>query len=139
MITIMVLMQYFMVLPMIFMVSRVSVDGWLRIAYLVSALLMTSIIFLRQKRIKRRRELLENEMLSIHSCGVVWQAVALAHVLAKENCKGFCEHYTEHLVALCQEIKKQVYDIHQWFETHMGKHRRSACPLRCPGPKDPSN
>jgi len=118
MITILQLMQVFLILPMAYLF--IARQDWTRWLYLVAFFLMLALIYLRSIRMKRRRLLLENEILSIHSCGIVWQAVALAHVLARQECNGFCEHYTELLMVQCQEIKSRLFDIHQWFNEKMG-------------------
>ena len=118
MITILQLMQVFLIMPMAYLViAKQDSTWWL---YFITVVLMLVLIHLRSIRMKRRRLLLENEILSIHSCGIVWQAVALAHVLARKECNGFCEHYTELLMVQCQEIKSRFFDIHQWFNEKMG-------------------
>ena len=119
-ITIMVVMQYFLAGLMAFLAFKHSTTIYSVLLYSIAFGLMVVFIFIRQIRIKRRRELLENELLSIHSCGIVWQAVTLAHVLARKKCNGFCEHYTEFLVHECEDIKKKIFEIHNWFNTNMG-------------------
>jgi hypothetical protein len=72
--------------------------------------------FLRQLRITRRREILENEMLSIHCCSVMWQVVAVAHCLALRRASGVYEHYTEHLRDVALEAADKLFGIHQWLK-----------------------
>jgi hypothetical protein len=66
----------------------------------------------RALRIKRRRIILEDELLSIHSCSIVWEVVVVCHYLAIE--KGL-EHYTERLAFYATEVSKNAFSIHQWL------------------------
>jgi hypothetical protein len=117
MMAILVLMQVFLMLPMLYLViAKWQETG---ILYLLTLVVMSALIGLRYIRIERRRILLENEILSIHSCGVVWQAVALAHLLARKGSGVFCEHYTELLIGQCKTIKSRLFDIHRWFNEEM--------------------
>jgi hypothetical protein len=87
--------------------------------YAIPFSIMMALIWLRHLRIRRRRLLLENEILSIHSCGVIWQAVAMAHVIARRACKGFCEHYTEILANEAKKAAGRKFELHQWFNEEM--------------------
>ena len=79
-------------------------------------LIVTSIlIFLRQTRITRRRRILENELLSIHSCAIVWQAVVIAHYSALKRTNGTFHHYTQYLSLEAKCLRECTYVIHDWI------------------------
>ena len=66
-----------------------------------------------------RREIIENELLSIHSCGILWQAVIIAHFKAKEKTEkisGNYKKYSEYLSKEAFNLKNSIVDIHGWIE-----------------------
>jgi len=135
MMAILVLMQGFLMMPMLYLViAKWKETG---ILYLLTLFVMSVLIGLRYIRIERRRNLLENEILSIHSCGVIWQAVALVHLLARKDCGVFCEHYTELLIGQCHTIQSRLFDIHRWFNEKMGLQPGCAPPQPPPPPPAP--
>ena len=59
---------------------------------------------LNRLSLRRRREILENEILSIHSSAIMWKAVAMAHVCAWGTTQTQRRKYTERLT-----------NISRWF------------------------
>lgn len=87
------------------------------IVYSVLGLGTVVVIALRAHRIRRRREMLESELLSIHSHAILWQAVVLAHYRALycPPADGYVGgHYTERLVQEAAHLRKHVFRIHDW-------------------------
>lgn len=74
-----------------------------------------TLVVLRSIRINRRRVVLEDELLSIHSCAIVWQAVVMAHFRAVEATGGTYDHYTERLAEQAQDIGRNALQVHQWL------------------------
>lgn len=117
MLGILLLMQYLLLIPMGIKVYeridiiRLQFPG--RWAFVLLVLLVA--ILLRTVRINRRREILENEFLSIHSCAIMWHAVVCAHFLALEKTKGSYEHYTEYLAEIAADIAENIFSIHKWL------------------------
>ena len=120
MMSILLLMQYLLLLPMGIIIYPVIINAEysLEVPGLWIFIFLMIIIFLRHFRINRRREMLENELLSIHSCGIVWQAVILAHHIALKRMNGL-EHYTEELTKIADEICTDIGNIHQWISNNM--------------------
>lgn len=75
-------------------------------------LLLGAAILARAARITRRRRILEDELLSIHSCAIVWEAVVVCHYLAL---KDGLEHYTERLASHATTVAKNPLGIHRWL------------------------
>lgn len=124
MMSILLLMQYLLLSPIGILIywkfskSDISLTFWLLLGLFV---LLSAVIFLRQIRIHRRRDILENELLSIHSCGIMWHAVVLAHHLAFNETNGL-EHYTERLIKIAKEMSLNIGKIHQWISDNMKQH-----------------
>ncbi len=85
------------------------------------------IMLFNQSRVKRRRKMLENELLSIHSCSITWNAVVLIHLLALKESTDY-RHYTEELVKIAENLVLKTEDnicgtfnIHQWIEKNIKK------------------
>lgn len=74
------------------------------------------VIMLRMVRVQRRRLILEEELLSIHSCGIVWQAVVTANFLALQDSNGKYFHYTEELAVRGREIARRLFSLHSWLD-----------------------
>ena len=112
------IMQYILLLPLviaIFMPPRgVTGPAFLtskEITVLTSVLVvMLVLIALRYFRVSRRRTILEEELLSIHSCAIVWQVVIMAHfrALGREPC--LFHNYTRELTKAALEFSKDVLD-----------------------------
>jgi hypothetical protein len=78
---------------------------WVRMTlFPILALALGFVVFYRQRRIRRRREILEDELLSIHSCAITWGFVAIAHVQAANASARPYFHYSETLAFLCRQI-----------------------------------
>lgn len=67
----------------------------------------------RNVRMARRRVILEDELMSIHSCAIVWEAVVVCHYLAIRD-QGI-EHYTEKLALHSQELAANVFSLPTWL------------------------
>lgn len=77
-------------------------------------------------QISSRRKLLENGILSIHSCSIVWQIVATAHGRALESLPNYSsgqvdslKGYTEQLAYQTNELLEYVgydKDIYEWLD-----------------------
>lgn len=76
---------------------------------------MCALVWLRYVRVKRRRQMLESELVSIPSCAVMWQAVVVAHYRATRKCADTFEHYTEHLAAEASSLASNPFTIHRWI------------------------
>ena len=77
--------------------------------------IMLGLILCRKVRTDRRREMLENELLSIHSCCIVWQAVVLAHYSALIKTNGTFKNYTQYLAEEAKELRDCAFVIHDWI------------------------
>lgn len=92
----------------------------------IAAVIGTAVIVLHRKSLKRRRRLLEHELLSIHSCAIMWRAVVLAHFCAW-NCPVSMRHlYTERLARVaawfacepkCVRLIGSCVTIPDWLAT----------------------
>jgi hypothetical protein len=67
--------------------------------------LLGAVMAARQIRVRRRRLILEEELVSIHSCAITWAAVTIVHVAAAGNTRRPYFHYTERLARLCRHIE----------------------------------
>jgi len=118
MMSILLMMQYLLISPLAILIYKKFTGPGGHIPILWSSLffILLFAVFLRHIRVNRRREILENEMLSIHSSGIMWHAVVLAHYLALDKTHGLYEHYTEYLIDIAQDIADHVFSIHKWIE-----------------------
>ncbi len=57
----------------------------------------------------RRRKILEDGLLSIHSCSIVWEAVVIAHLKAKEEIKKNAGQHTT-----CHPLKNYSSVLGEW-------------------------
>jgi hypothetical protein len=90
--------------------------------YFIIFVLAIIYVILRFMRIRRRRLMLENEILSIHSCAILWEAVCISHIIATSNSSGYFKHYTENLIEISREITSNIFSIHKWFEEKLVKN-----------------
>lgn len=126
---ILVLMQYALLVPLAAALledggaSGAELDGMAHSVGCVALLLAVVVVALRDIRMRRRREILESELLSIHSCAVVWNVVVLAHEEATRD--GFAG-YTEKLATIAREVAKvdELFKIHSWIETQERRLKR---------------
>jgi hypothetical protein len=87
------------------------------------------VVLLRTIMDTNRRDILEDGLLSIHSCAIVWQVVAIAHYTAKEKATklGPMEHeskkvdgsgfegYSVHLANQAKEVSQELDNIYRWI------------------------
>lgn len=121
---VLILMQWLLLIPMVIVLFLWWVpgpekldlqhypSGWL---CLLVMSLMSILISCRKIRIDRRRRMLENELLSIHSCSIVWQAVVLAHYSALKKTNGTFKHYTQYLSEEAKGLRDCAFVIHDWI------------------------
>jgi hypothetical protein len=138
--TILFFMAYGAVLPLIFTFCRLYGIGEFYYCgfYVVISLGTLLIISWRIIRIRARRKILEGGLLSIHSCGILWEAVILAHKIAlketidenqkKSNDKinhayHLYESYTKNLSSIAVSLLDDVCDIHSWIEANRKRLR----------------
>ena len=85
--------------------------------HLVAFAILLVVILWRYVRLRRRREIVEQELLSIHSCSIVWQAVVLAHYRAVSGSSKYPYFgYTEALAREAVSLSKVPLAIHQWID-----------------------
>jgi hypothetical protein len=102
--------QYLMLIPIAVGLPRRNFYHFLADVGVLAAVVIA--IRFRGSRIARRRTILEDELLSIHSCAIVWQAVVICHY---ESLAPKLEHYTERLARVAQELATEPLDIHGWL------------------------
>ena len=98
---------------------------------MVILLIMVFLVFSRIIRTNRSRKLLESDILSIHSCAVVWRLTLIAHArslrmasidFSLENTTTTVDAYMfarQYLDCLQQEIdtiKANAHDPSQWLQ-----------------------
>jgi hypothetical protein len=65
-----------------------------------------------------RRLVLEDGLLCIHSCAIMWQAVIIAHYRALSSAfvtNGSLKGYTKHLSREAHSVATCVFDLHDWI------------------------
>ena len=116
---ILLLMQYLLLSPIVLLiVQKYSENHRFPMGWSIALAVFFILILLRHIRINRRREILENELLSIHSCSIMWHAVVIAHYLALDKTNGNYEHYSEYLTEIALDLAspKNVFSIHKWIK-----------------------
>jgi hypothetical protein len=81
------------------------------------------IIWIRVARLHARRRILQDELLSINSCAIVWLAVVVAHYRALEEmeadppryCLASYEGYTPKLAEQARKLRRNVQNIYAWM------------------------
>lgn len=94
-----------------------------------ATLVVVSIYFgFKVLKVENRRVVLEDELLSIHSCTVVWQAVVVAHYRALEKAQCREEHYlgklAEQAASLKKRLEENVNNIYQWIDGEPPENNR---------------
>jgi hypothetical protein len=128
-------LQILMLFPLLVAVLKRPPEFSINAAILVAVLCL---VVLRQIRIRKRRVMLEDGFLSIHSSAIVWQAVAYAHHRALEELKDTYAHYTENLARVAAELADHAFHVHDWLRQTPGviappatagsiKPRRACC------------
>ena len=95
-----------------FSILEVSILDWVFVATAVLLFLLIGFWFIRQFRLLR---VLEGEMLSIFSCGIMWQVVGICHYEASMKTNNIIE-YTKYLSDLSVDILKNPKDIPAWID-----------------------
>jgi hypothetical protein len=65
----------------------------------------------RNRRMRRRREILEDEAASIHSCAIIWQCVIEVHLLSLLNGERPYYRYTERLAERCEDVRRKAFSV----------------------------
>jgi hypothetical protein len=89
-------------------------------------------ILCRQIRIDRRRVILEDELLSIHSCAIVWEAVVICHFLALKDHGDGIEHYSEKLACRAREVALNAFSLPTWLSEARTEMASSYLPVDPP-------
>jgi hypothetical protein len=112
--------------------SSLSKDNWFLDFTLIFSILWLTFIVCRHIRTFRRKEIIENELFSIHSCAIAWQIVIIANYRsfkeAKKQCADreiekkditysyyFDKFYIEELIQQAQDIAKNVFTLNKWY------------------------
>ncbi len=65
----------------------------------------------------RRRKILENGLLSIDSCAIIWQAVVLAHFRSLDGFGNTRKGYTQRLARQGVDLAQNLSELHDWVES----------------------
>lgn len=89
--------------------------------YLLVISVATLVLVLRCWHVVTRIKILEDEILSIHACGIVWEATVLAHFLAiksrqSDSNPASLHGYTAELARIATEIAKNAEELHKWID-----------------------
>jgi hypothetical protein len=110
-------------IPPCFLVCRLFETGNQQEALfmVLSILVLLCLIVLRILSTYLRRKMLEDGLLSIHSCAITWHAVVTAHYRALLAMGGdkrgnVFKSYTWWLSALAADLGKRLEDIHDWID-----------------------
>ena len=95
-------------------------DLIISVSYIIAVILM----FGAWLNIYCRIKILESGLLSIHSCGIIWEATVLAHLWAlveldffNDDVKERSMHgYTQYIALKAVEISLHAADIHDWMK-----------------------
>ena len=95
-------------------------------AFMLLLIITIATILWRILRLNARRKILESGLLSIHSCGILWEAVMIAHKKAIEETivdnsalnsqNHLYVSYTRKLSQIALELAGQICNIHNWIE-----------------------
>ncbi|KAA3613019.1 MAG: hypothetical protein D8M58_11960 [Calditrichaeota bacterium] len=115
-------------IPIYLSISQIYYDPNLKeystlLPYLISVtILLTVYILWRVIKTRKRRQVLESGLLSIHSSSIIWQAVTVAHYRAIKNADRennpegiFYKNYTQLLSEEAEKLKHNIFDIHLWI------------------------
>lgn len=115
-------LQVLCLLPLVLAVTIESGGGsdatlvvtvWWYVLLLASALVLMG---LHHDSVSRRRQILEDEMLSIHSCAIMWKAVAMAHQRAWSGTNEDRRRYTERLTFVACWLARDVRFIRRFID-----------------------
>lgn len=98
--------------------ATVVSQHWTSVIDIVIVIAVSFVVWRRYVRITNRRQILEDGLLSIHSCAITWQAVVVAHFRAVRKTGNTYWHYTEALARQAVSAADHVYSIHAWITTH---------------------
>jgi len=88
--------------------GQIDGPGWIAITIVG---LFLPFLFLNRLSIGRRRKILEDELLSIHSCAIMWKATVLAHNCAWSHDKTVRRQYTERLARISCWFAKSANSV----------------------------
>lgn len=121
MLSVLLLAQYLLLLPLVVRIQQGWAAGNLPLNEISIAVGLGLLIFLRDVRVRRRRTMLEDELLSVHSCAIIWQTVVVAHyqALSTEAARPY-HHYTEQLAKVAIEIADSAFHLPSWLTRQRG-------------------
>lgn len=122
---VMYVVMWLSVLPPIIAVVQLALSGEAYQAY-GSAMACAAgfVLFVcRVRWIEGRRRLLEDGLLSVHSCSIVWQAAIVAHFRAgiKLNQHAW-EGYLPELGKQAASLKEKPFHVHEWIDGDGGPY-----------------
>jgi hypothetical protein len=107
----------------------IRADPWLFLVVNAIATLfilaVTALSIVRWRNIQSRITILETGLSSIHSGGILWEAIILAHLLALQSLKFFDQPngqprsmhgYTHHIAEQTKAIVTNCFTIHAWID-----------------------
>ncbi len=101
-------------------------ETFLKWLVLFSFLFATILLFVQYRELRKRQSIIENGLLSIHSCAILWQAIIIAHFRAIRNIDSGDDGvnnykgYTEKLAFEANSLSKYIFNIHEWMKPNMG-------------------
>lgn len=124
MLTVLNFVAGFALIPLMILAYQSWHLGWAEFAGSVLVLLATTLgAAIRIQRTDARRIILEEGLLSIHSCAVMWQGVAMAHHKALRELGANSDGkllsysgYTKSLSRQATEMSSRICEIHSWIE-----------------------
>ena len=104
--------------------KSIPVNNILLMIYAIISILCILYITIRIVRIRRKRIILESELLSVNACAILWNAVVVDHfralqsIGADENSWNIAryENYTKNLLEQADEIKKNTNRLYDWID-----------------------
>ena len=111
-------MQVLMLLPLLLATGIAGAEWqWTQMAGLaVLTATAAALVYARNRRVQRRRTVLESELLSIHSCSIVWQLVLLAHHEAWKRCNNQFSNYTVELAKVARVLASDPLAVPKWLQ-----------------------
>lgn len=134
MLTVLHMVAWFGLVPLFFLCWQERAAGALRLGASITVFVaMFAAVVFRIWKTTARRRILEKGLLSIHSCAVMWQAVAVAHYRAlraigadRDGTVSSYRHYTEHLSRQALKLNRDIENIHNWMEGGHGLSQTGA-------------
>ncbi|RMD99528.1 MAG: hypothetical protein D6814_05425 [Calditrichaeota bacterium] len=91
----------------------------------ITSIITAFVVFLRVNEINARRKILENGLLSIHSCSIVWRVVELAHRKSFNKAQNNPVLYMKYLAEEADQIRKHAANLPEWIQTNVVDFRNT--------------